>query len=74
MVGRPAFKPRPRPLRLATVKEACAYGKIGRTVLYRYLKSGEISARKRGGKTLIDLDTIDTMNSKLPAYGETPTP
>jgi len=45
--------------RLATVKEACTYGRIGRTRLYAKISEGTVVAYKDGKKTLIDLDTVD---------------
>ncbi|TGN89938.1 DNA-binding protein [Bradyrhizobium yuanmingense] len=51
--------------RLATIKEACAYGKIGRTKLYEKLNANLIRAFTREGRTLIDLDSIDAMNRAL---------
>lgn len=53
-----------QPRRLATVKEACAYAKMGRTKLYENINAKAIIAYKRGRKTLIDLDSIDVMNDR----------
>jgi len=53
------------PERLATIKEACIYGKLGRTKIYEKLNSGIIRAFTREGRTLIDLDSIDEMNRAL---------
>jgi len=53
-------------LRLATVKEACAYGKFSHTKLYDFINDGRVVAYKRDGRTLIDLDSIDAMNAGLP--------
>jgi excisionase family DNA binding protein len=49
------------PQRLATVKEACAYAKVGPTKLYEMMRAGDVRAFKHGRKTLVDLDSIDTM-------------
>jgi hypothetical protein len=46
-------------LRLATVKEACAYGRMGPTKLYAKIKAGTVVAYKDDKRTLIDLDSID---------------
>jgi excisionase family DNA binding protein len=46
-------------LRLATVKEACAYGKMGVTKLYQKINAGTVVAYKDGKRTLVDLDSID---------------
>jgi hypothetical protein len=54
--------------RLATVKEACAHGKIGETELYDYLHDGTIKAYKRRTSTLVDLNTIDTFYASLPPF------
>lgn len=48
-----------KPLRLATVKEACAYGRMGHSKLYAKIKAGTIRAYKDDKRTLIDLDSID---------------
>jgi Helix-turn-helix domain len=50
--------------RLATVKEACAYAKMGMTRLYARISAGEIIAYKRNRRTLIDLDSIDALNAR----------
>jgi excisionase family DNA binding protein len=50
-------------MRLATVKEACAYAKLGQTMLYAKINAGVIKAYKHGRKTLIDLDSIDAMHA-----------
>lgn len=52
--------------RLATVREACAYGRFSHTTCYSYINQGLIIAVKRGNWTLIDLDSIDAMNAALP--------
>jgi excisionase family DNA binding protein len=50
--------------RLATVKEACAYAKMGKSKLYQKINTGEIKAYRREGQTLVDLDSIDAMNER----------
>lgn len=56
---------RPPSLRLATIKEACAYAKMGETLLRERITSGAITAYKRGPRrTLVDLDSIDAMNAR----------
>lgn len=52
-------KEEPQRRRLATVKEACAYVRVGMTKLYDLIGKGEIAAFKLGARTLIDLDTVD---------------
>ena len=53
------------PPRLATIKEACIYAKMGRTRLYEKLNAKVLRAFTREGRTLIDLDSIDEMNKAL---------
>lgn len=53
-----------KPRRLATVKEACGYAKMGHTKLYEKIKAGAIVAYKRDTKTLVDLDSIDAMHGR----------
>ena len=52
-------------MRLATVREACLYGRFGHTKCYEYINDGSIIAYKRGGQTMIDLDSIDEFNKSL---------
>jgi excisionase family DNA binding protein len=52
-------------MRLATVREACAYGRFGHTKCYDYINEGKITAYKRGKRTMIDLDSIDAFNASL---------
>jgi len=52
-------------MRLATVREACAYGRFGHTKCYDYINQGRIIAYKRGHRTMIDLDSIDAFNASL---------
>ncbi|WP_407174419.1 hypothetical protein [Bradyrhizobium sp. STM 3562] len=53
-----------KPMRLGTVKEACGYGKMGRTKLYEKINEGAIVAFTRGNRTFVDLDSIDAMNAR----------
>ena len=53
------------PRRLATVREACAYGRFSHTKCYDYINKGKIVAFKRESRTLIDLDSIDAMHAAL---------
>jgi hypothetical protein len=48
-------------MRLVTVKEACAYAKMGQTKLYAKINAGIIIAYKHDRKTVIDLDSVDAM-------------
>ena len=53
-------------LRLASVKEACRYGKFSTTKCYELINAGRIKAKKFDTRTLIDLDSIDAMYAALP--------
>lgn len=59
------------PRRLVSIKEACQYGRISRSTLYTKLNAGTVMAYKRGGKTMVDLNSIDAMHAALPAYTST---
>jgi len=52
-------------MRLATVREACTYGRFGHTKCCDYINQGKIIAYKRGRCTMIDLDSIDAFNASL---------
>jgi hypothetical protein len=54
------------PRRLATVKEALVYAKMGKTKFYEKMNEGAIKGCKRKGerKTLIYLDSIDAMHDR----------
>lgn len=64
------------PRRLATVKEACAYAKLGQTKLYAKINAGVVKAYKHDRRTLVDLDSIDTMHERelVPWKPEGPQP
>lgn len=55
--------------RLAEFKEGCRYGKFGRSKAYELIAQERIRAYKMGGKTLIDLDSIDEYHASLPRVG-----
>ena len=38
---------------ILTINEACHQSRTGRTALYAAIKSGQLSARKRGSRTMI---------------------
>jgi excisionase family DNA binding protein len=52
--------------RLVEFKEGCRYGKFGKTKAYELIAEERIRAYKMGGKTLIDLDSIDEYHASLP--------
>jgi excisionase family DNA binding protein len=52
--------------RLVEFKEGCRYGKFGKTKAYELIAHDRIKAYKMGGKTLIDLDTVDEYHASLP--------
>lgn len=53
--------------RLVEFKDGCRYGKFGKTKAYELIAQQRIRAYKMGGKTLIDLDSIDEYHASLPA-------
>jgi excisionase family DNA binding protein len=52
--------------RLATISEACAYGRFGRTQAYELINEGKIVAYKMGHRTMVDLNTVDQYHASLP--------
>ena len=52
--------------RLVEFKDGCRYGKFGKTKAYELIAQERIRAYKMGGKTLIDLDSIDEYHASLP--------
>jgi excisionase family DNA binding protein len=52
--------------RLAEFKDGCRYGKFGKTKAYELIAHERIRAYKMGGKTLIDLDSVDEYYASLP--------
>src|ERR1700759_5149224 len=52
--------------RLVGFKDGCRYGKFGKTKAYELIAQERIMAYKMGGKTLIDLDSIDEYHASLP--------
>ena len=52
--------------RLAEFKAGCRYGKFGKTKAYELIAQARIRAYKMGGKTMIDLDSVDEYHASLP--------
>jgi excisionase family DNA binding protein len=52
--------------RLVEFKEGCRYGKFGKTKAYELIAQGWIRGYKMGGKTMIDLDSVDDYHASLP--------
>ena len=52
--------------RLVEFKDGCRYGKFGRTKAYELIAQQRIMAYKMGGKTMIDLDSVDEYHASLP--------
>ncbi|PAY10502.1 hypothetical protein CK489_03320 [Bradyrhizobium sp. UFLA03-84] len=52
--------------RLVELKDGCRYGKFGRTTAYELIARDKIKAYKMGGKTMIDLDSVDEYHASLP--------
>jgi excisionase family DNA binding protein len=52
--------------RLVEFKDGCRYGKFGKTKAYELVAQQRIKAYKMGGKTMIDLDSVDEYHASLP--------
>jgi hypothetical protein len=52
--------------RLVEFKDGCRYGKFGRTKAYELIAHEKIRAYKMGGKTMIDLNSVDEYHASLP--------
>lgn len=52
--------------RLVEFKDGCRYGKFGKTKAYELIAHERIRAYKMGGKTMIDLDSVDEYHDSLP--------
>lgn len=53
---------------LLTIKEVCEATKLGRTYIYRILKSGDLKAIKVGRRTLVRKDDMEAWSSGLSSY------
>lgn len=49
--------------RLVKIREACVYARMSRSKMYQKIKDETIHAYRRDGSTMIDLNSIDAMNS-----------
>lgn len=58
--------------RLVEFKDGCRYGKFGKTKAYELIAHDRIRAYKMGGKTMIDLDSVDEYHHSLPRIETTP--
>ena len=52
--------------RLVGFKDGCRYGKFGKTKAYELIALERIKAYKMGGKTMIDLNSVDEYHASLP--------
>lgn len=52
--------------RLVEFKDGCRYGKFGKTKAYELIAQHRIRAYKMGGKTMIDLESVDEFHASLP--------
>jgi excisionase family DNA binding protein len=52
--------------RLVEFKDGCRYGRFGKTKAYELIAKDRIRAYKMGGKTMIDLDSVDEYHASLP--------
>ena len=52
-----------------SVKEACEFSSLGRTTLYKLMKSGKITAHKCEGRTIILRDEFEQELKSLPLVG-----
>src|SRR5258707_12542531 len=52
--------------RLLEFKDGGRYGKFGQTKAYELIAHERIRAYKMGGKTMIDLDSVDEYHASLP--------
>ena len=52
--------------RFLSVHETTKVYSIGRTTLYGLISRGEIRALKAGGRTLVDVESVDAWADRLP--------
>jgi excisionase family DNA binding protein len=56
-----------------SIAEACARSGIGRTAIYNMINAGQLTARKRGRRTLILVDDLRRCLESLPSVNSKPT-
>jgi excisionase family DNA binding protein len=56
--------------RLVTMRQALPYIGCGMTIAYELIHQKKITAVKMGGRTLVDLDSVDRFHASLPRVGE----
>ena len=61
-----AYKDDNKQRRLVEFKDGCRYGKFGKTKAYELIAQELIRAYKMGGRTMIDLDSVDEYHASLP--------
>ncbi len=54
---------------ILTINEACHQSRTGRTALYAAIKSGQLSARKRGSRTMILANDLKQWVETVPQNG-----
>jgi hypothetical protein len=55
--------------RLVPIREALPYIGCGLTICYELINSGQIIGVKLGGRTMVDLDSVDAYHKALPRIG-----
>jgi excisionase family DNA binding protein len=55
--------------RALSVKEVCKYITLGRTSVYKLVRSGQIPARKCGRRTIVLLSELEQALKSLPRAG-----
>jgi hypothetical protein len=54
--------------KLLSIADALAEYRLSRSGLYRLLRSGRLTARKRGSRTFLDRDVMEAYVASLPPY------
>lgn len=69
MTDCPHRSPPPAGARFAPIPAACAWSGIGRTRLYELANAGEITIRKAGRRSLVDMQTLAEFLETCPRLG-----